>query len=69
MGRKKKRTCYAPTAATTYRTRAIRPENQLEAYLGYQNALLELQQMTFYDFERGMPLMERFRIGALAEQR
>jgi outer membrane protein TolC len=38
-------------------------ENRLEAYLGYQNALLEVQQLTYYDFERGVPLLERFRIG------
>ena len=35
-------------------------ENFLQAYLGYRNALLELQQLTHYDFERQMPLVERF---------
>ncbi|MEX2283594.1 MAG: TolC family protein [Gemmatimonadota bacterium] len=38
-------------------------ENRLEAYLGYQEALIDLQQMTYYDFERGVPLIERFRVG------
>lgn len=38
-------------------------ENFLDAFLGYREALLRLQQMTHYDFERGQPLLDRFRIG------
>lgn len=34
--------------------------NFLDAYLGWRQALLRLQQLTYYDFERGMPLLERF---------
>jgi outer membrane protein TolC len=36
--------------------------NFLEAYLGFENALRELQQLTYYDFQRNIPLLERFRI-------
>ena len=36
--------------------------NLLEAYLGLKNALLRLQQLTYYDFEHDLPLLERFRI-------
>jgi outer membrane protein TolC len=39
-------------------------ENFLEAYLGYRNAVLELQQITYYDFERDMPMLERFQLQA-----
>lgn len=34
--------------------------NFLEAYLGYREALLSLQENTYYDFEKGVPLLERF---------
>jgi outer membrane protein len=44
-------------------------ENLLEAYIGYQEALMDIERMTYYDFERNMPLMDRFRIGTLAERR
>jgi outer membrane protein TolC len=37
-------------------------ENFLNAYMGYQRTLLRLNELTFYDFERDMPLVERFRI-------
>jgi outer membrane protein TolC len=36
--------------------------NFLDAYLGFQNALQRLQRLTYYDFERNMPLLDRFRI-------
>ena len=35
-------------------------ENFLDAYLGYKRSLLRLQELTFYDFERDMPLADRF---------
>jgi outer membrane protein TolC len=38
-------------------------ENSLDAYLGWRQALLRLQQLTYYDFERDLPLLERFGIG------
>jgi len=34
--------------------------NLLDAYLGWRNALLRMQELTYYDFELGMPVMERF---------
>jgi outer membrane protein TolC len=34
----------------------------LETYLGWRRALLRLQELTFYDFERGMPLLDRYGI-------
>ena len=36
--------------------------NFLDAYLGWRGALLRIQELTFYDFERGMPVVERFGI-------
>jgi outer membrane protein len=41
---------------------AATARNFLDAYLGYQNTLLRLQQLTYYDFQGDMPLMDRFRI-------
>jgi outer membrane protein len=41
---------------------ATTARNLLDAYLGLQNALLRLQQLTYYDFESDMPLLDRFRI-------
>lgn len=35
-------------------------ENFLDAYLGYRNALLNLMEDTYYDYERNMPLLQRF---------
>jgi outer membrane protein TolC len=35
--------------------------NFLEAYLGYKRSLLRLQELTFYDFERDVPLAERWK--------
>ncbi len=46
----------------TVRRESDTADNFLEAYLGLKNALLRLQQLTYYDFERDMPLLERFRI-------
>ncbi len=37
-------------------------ENFLDAYLGWRNALQRLQEMTYYDWERGTPLLDRFGI-------
>lgn len=34
--------------------------NLLDAYLGWRNALLRMQELTYYDFQLGMPVMERF---------
>jgi len=36
--------------------------NLLDAFLGYRNALMNLQELTFYDFEYDTPLLERFSV-------
>ena len=41
--------------------------NFLSAYLGYRRALLRLERLTFYDFQRGAPLLERFNITGLMQ--
>jgi outer membrane protein TolC len=38
-------------------------ENFLEAFIGYRRALLDLQQLTYFDFEQNKPVIERFGIG------
>lgn len=43
--------------------------NFLRAYMGYRDALLELQQLTYYDFENDIPVLERFGIVSRAEVR
>jgi len=35
-------------------------EDFLDAYQGYQKATLSLMEDTYYDYERGMPLLQRF---------
>lgn len=47
----------------TLRREADTAENLLDAYLGWRRAITRLQEMTFYDFERGVPVLERFGIG------
>ena len=39
--------------------------NFLNAYLGYRQALLSLQEETYYDFEKGTPLLDRFQLKVL----
>ncbi len=34
--------------------------NFLDAYMGYRDALLTLQRMTYYDFESQMPVLDRY---------
>lgn len=46
----------------TLRREADTAENLLDAYLGWRRAITRLQEMTFYDFERGVPVLERFGI-------
>jgi outer membrane protein TolC len=38
--------------------------NFMDAYLGFRNANLRLQQLTYHDFELDMPLLDRFTIEA-----
>jgi outer membrane protein TolC len=37
-------------------------ENFLDTYLGWRESLRRLQEMTYFDFERGIPVLERFGI-------
>jgi outer membrane protein TolC len=39
-------------------------ENFMDAFLGYRRALLRLQELTYFDFERNVPVLERYSIGA-----
>jgi outer membrane protein TolC len=42
--------------------------NLLNAYRGYQQALRRLKEVTFFDFEAGKPLVERFNISPVKGQ-
>ena len=42
-------------------------ENFLDTYLGYRRALLDLMELTYYDFERGMPVFESYGVDALVQ--
>ena len=42
--------------------------NLLNAYRGYQQALRRLKEVTFFDFEAGRPLVERFKIAPVRKQ-
>jgi outer membrane protein TolC len=44
----------------TFRTEAQTAENLLDAYLGWRNSLLRIQEMTYFDFEVGVPVLERY---------
>lgn len=48
----------------TLRREADTAENLLDAYLSWRRAITRLQELTFYDFERDVPVLERFGIGA-----
>jgi outer membrane protein TolC len=51
----------------SFRREADTAENLLDAYLGWRRALLRIQRLTFYDFELGVPVLERYGIAALGE--
>jgi len=42
------------------RREADTAENFLDAYLGWRGSLRRLQELTYYDFERNVPVLERF---------
>ena len=44
----------------TFRTEAQTAENLLDAYLGWRNSLLRIQRQTYFDFELGVPVLERY---------
>jgi outer membrane protein TolC len=51
----------------TINREASTSENFLEAYMGYQQTLRRLKTLTYYDFEYGIPLVERFSVTAEEE--
>lgn len=46
------------------RREADTAQNFLDTYLGWRRGLLRLQELTFFDFEEGMPVLERFGVEA-----
>jgi len=48
----------------TFRREIDTAENFLDAYMGWRQALLRIQQLTFYDFENDLSVLERFGVSA-----
>jgi outer membrane protein len=46
----------------TFRREADTAQNLIDAFMGWRRAIARLQRMTFYDFERDVPVLERFNI-------
>lgn len=46
----------------TFQRESDTARNLLDAYLGWRGSISSLQQLTFYDFEVGVPVLERFGI-------
>ena len=44
----------------TFRRQSDTAENLVDAYTGWRRAITRLQQLTYFDFERGVPVLERF---------
>ena len=44
----------------SFRRQVDTTNNFLDAYLGWRRSLLRIQQLTFYDFDLGIPLLQRF---------
>ncbi len=44
----------------SFRREVDTAENFLDTYIGWRRAISRLQQLTFFDFERGVPVLERF---------
>jgi len=51
----------------SFRREADTANNLLDAYLGWRRAPLRIQRLTFFDFERGLPVLERYGIARLDE--
>ena len=47
----------------SFRRQVDTANNLLDAYLGWRRALLRMQRLTFFDFEVGVPVLERFGVG------
>lgn len=48
----------------TLRREVDTADNLLEAYVGWRRSIQQLQELTYYDFEFGTPVMERYGIDA-----
>ncbi len=46
----------------SFRREADTAQNLLDAYLGWRRSITRLQRLTFYDFERDAPVLERYSI-------
>ena len=44
----------------SFRREVDTADNLLDAYLGWRRALLRIQRLTYFDFELGLPVLERF---------
>ncbi len=44
----------------SFQTEAQTASNLLDAYLGWRSSLQRMQRLTYYDFELGMPVLERY---------
>jgi outer membrane protein TolC len=51
----------------TLRRESDTAENFLDTYLGWRRAILNLQELTFHDYEKGLPVLERFGVEGVAE--
>lgn len=52
----------------SFRRQADTADNFLEAYLGFRQAILRIQQLTYFDFENNQPLLHRFNGGSYIPQ-
>jgi hypothetical protein len=41
-------------------------QNFLDAYIGYRRALLRIERLTYFDFQRNAPLLDRFDLEGMA---
>ncbi|HSR43133.1 MAG TPA: hypothetical protein VLL48_13190, partial [Longimicrobiales bacterium] len=46
----------------SFRREVDTANNLLDAWLGWRRALLRMQEMTYFDFEHGSPVLDRFEI-------
>lgn len=48
----------------SFRRQTDTAQNLLDAYLGWRRAITRLQELTYYDFERDVPVLERFGVAS-----
>lgn len=52
----------------SFRREVDTARNLLDAYLGWRRSLLRMQRLTFYDFERDVPVLERYGVRLPTEE-